>query len=377
MKTKTFTGINNVADETRLAPGDMTAATNVDVGITANLMSRRGRTSLYPGLASSVYESAFGIFALVDNNLVLLDSTGTLLRVVYDTLGYTRVWYATLPDGRVAFSNGLVNGLASLTTTTLWGVPTPVDPGVGAAGDTLYQITYVRDSDGLEGPPVYGELIDTTETIVGLPQRAGFSINVYFAPYGEQMFLAGNTATDSFLHAGTPLSAQFTGRGLSQPPAGILLHPWKARVLIADGATLWATRPFQPELIDLTQDFIQVPDPITLLYGNGDGIFIGTTHGMYFAAGTVFGDLKAQPVAAGPVALGSGIEVDLNYLNEKVRPRETLQGALCLLDGAVHLLHGNSQILSLTSSRYRNTATEVYATTRLRGGFLQYLAAPV
>jgi hypothetical protein len=376
VKIKSFAGINNVADETRLAPGEMSAATNVDIGANGNLLSRRGRTPLHAGLAGSVFEAPFGVFALIDNNLVLLDEDGTLLRVVYDTIGYTRVWYVTLPDGRVAFSNGLVNGLATLTTTTDWGVPTPVDAGVGAEGPTLYQITYVRTSDGLEGPPSYGTLIDTTQTIVGLPQRSGYSINVYFAPYGEEMFLAGNTTTDSYLHGGTTLTTQHLGQGLSQPPAGILLHSWASRVLIADGSTLWATRPFQPELIDLTQDFLQFPDSITLIYGNSDGIFVGTQTSMYFAAGTVFSELKAQAIAQGPVALGSSVEVDLSYLNEKVRPSNTLQGALCLLDGAVHLLHGSSQILGLTSNRYRNTATEVYATTRLRDGVMQYIAAP-
>lgn len=376
MKIKSFAGINNVADETRLAPGEMSAATNVDVGAKGNLLSRRGRTPLRAGLAGSVFESPFGVFAVIDNNLVLLDEDGTLLRTVYDTIGYTRVWYATLPDGRVAFSNGLINGLATLTTTTDWGVPTPVDAGVGAEGPTLYQITYVRDSDGLEGPPFYGTLIDTAQTIVGLPQRSGYSINVYFAPYGEEMFLAGNTTLETYLHGGTDLGAQHLGHGLSQPPAGILVSVWNSRVLIADGATLWATRPMQPELIDLTQDFVQMPADITLVYGNSDGVFIGTTSGMHFAAGTVFSELKAQNIADGPVTLGSGVEFDLSYLNEKVRPNNTLQGALCLLDGAVHLLHGSSQILGLTSNRYRNTATEVYATTRLRDGVMQYIAAP-
>lgn len=376
MRITKFLGINNVADETRLEPGELTAATNVDIGSRADIRSRRGRELLYDGLASSVFEAPFGVFALVDNNLVLLARDGTLLRTVYDTLGYTRVWYALMPDGRVAFSNGLIRGLATLTTTTDWGIPTPVDAGVGAPGPTMYQITYVRLSDGLEGPPTYGELIDTTDTIVGLPALAGYSINVYFAPYGETMFLAGSTLTDTYLHGGTPLSAQFLGQGLSQPPAGILLTAWASRMLIADGNVLWATRPLQPELCDLTQDFVQIPDPITLVYGNSDGIFVGTTHGMYFLTGTVFAELKSQSIAAGRVALGSGVEVDLNYLNEKARPNGTQQGALCLLDGAVHLIYGNGQIAGLTSNRYRSAATEVHATVRLRDGSMQYLAAP-
>jgi hypothetical protein len=276
-----------------------------------------------------------------------------------------------------AWSKFKLVGVASLTTTSDWGIPAPVDAGVGAPGSTLYQITYVRLSDGLEGPPTYGTLIDTTDTVVGLPIRSGYSINIYFAPYGEEMFFAGSTLTDIFLHGGTPLGAQHLGHGLGQPPVGRLLAAWASRMLIADGSVLWATRPFQPELCDLTQDFVQIPDPITLVYGNSDGVFVGTDRGMYFLAGTAFGELKAQSIAAGNVVLGSGVEVDLNYLNEKARPNGTQQGALCLLDGAVHLIYGNGQIVGLTSNRYRSTATEVHATVRLRDGSMQYLAAPV
>ena len=375
---KTFLGINNIADETRLAEGEFTAATDVDIGSRGNLMSRRGRTRLLTGDdVHSVFHTPFGLLAVVDSDLVLTNEAGVIQRTVYQTLGYTRVWYAKLPDGRVAFSNGLIQGLCTATTTQLWGVPTPVDAGTGIDGDTLYQITYVRDSDGLEGPPLYGNLIDTAQAIIGLPVLAGHTINVYFAPYGETMFLAGTTSTDTYLHGGTPLITQFVGSGLSQPPVGRVLTVWNSRVLVADGNVLWATRPMQPELIDLTRDFIQMPAPITALYGTGDGLFVGTEDSMYYLSGIVWSEMKAQSIAPGFVALGSVAEIPLSYLNEKLRPQNILQGALCLIDGAVHLVHGAGQIIGLTSSKYRTAAREVYATVRLRNGVMHYLAAPV
>lgn len=378
MKIDKFLGINNVSDPTRLRPGEMVAATDVDIGSRGTLLSRRGRTVLQAGAAHSVFKAPFGVFAVVDNDLLLFDANGTLLRTVYNTIGYTRVWYALLPDGRVGFSNGLINGLATLTSTSAWGVPMPDDAGTGIDGDTPYMITYVRGSDGLEGPPRYGTKISTTETIIGLPTRAGYTINIYFAPYGNEMYLAGNTSDDSFLHNGGALGVQHIGRGLGTPPAGTLLHAWNSRVLIVDGQTIWATRPLQPELCDLTQDFLQMPATVTLLYGNGDGLFVGTTDGMYFLAGQVLAELKAQPVASGAVVLGSGVEIPLNYLNEKVRPSGLLQGALCLIDGAVHLIYGAGNVLGLTTSFYRaDGVQEVHATFRVRDGVGQYLAAPV
>lgn len=377
MKIDAFPGINNIADPTRLRSGEMTAAVNVDTGPRGNLLARRGRTLLAAGAAHSVFHSPFGVFAVVNNNLMLYTEAGVLLRMVYNTIGYTRVWYALLPDGRVGFSNGLIQGLASATTTTAWGIPRPPDVGTGIAGSTPYQITYVRLSDGLEGSPSYGAGIDTTQAIIGLPTLAGHSINVYFAPYGEAVYLAGTTTTDTFQHAGGALGANHIGHGLSAPPTGVLLHAWNSRVLIADGATIWATRPFQPELCDLTKDFLQMPATVTMLYGTGDGLFVGTTDGMYFLAGQALEQLKSQPIASGAVALGSSVEIPLAYLNEKIRPSNILQGAMCLLGGAVHLVYGGGQIIGLTADRYRTTATEVYATARIRDGVLQYIAAPV
>lgn len=376
MKITAFLGINNVADRITLSPGEMTAATNLDIGPRGKLLSRRGNELLTTGAAHSVFQAPFGVLAVVNNDLNLYDLDGTFLRQVYNTIGYTRIWYTLLPDGRVGFSNGLIQGLTTAAVTSDWGIPRPEDAGTGIAGDTPYMVSYVRTSDGLEGSPSYGAAINTGEAIIGLPTRTGYSIRVYFSPYGEAMFLAGTTTTDTFQWNGTPLQAVHFDGSNDAPPVGRLLHAWNSRVLIADGSVIWATRPFTPERCDLKKDFIQMPATITLLYGNGDGLFVGTTDGLYFLAGQAFDQLKAQPIASGYVALGSGVEIPLSYLNEKVRPNGVLQGTLCLVEGVIHLIYGGGEIVGLTTNRYRTAATEVHATARVRDGVLQYLASP-
>lgn len=376
MKITQFLGINNIADKTRLKTGEMVAATDIDIGSTGNFGGRRGRELLAAGAAHSIYESAFGLLAVIDSDLVLTDFAGAVLRTVYPSIGYTRVWYATLADGRVAFSNGLINGLATATTTAEWGIDAPPTAGEGIPGDTMYQVSYTRLSDGLEGPPTYGTLIDTAQAIIGLQPVDGYMINVYFAPHGQAMFWAGSTLTDTYTHSGPVLGGQWTGIGLSRPPAGTQITPWLSRVLLAQGSTLWATRPLQPELVDLTQDFIQFPHDITLIYGTNSGVFIGTSEGITWLDGTVFGEMRSQQIATGHVALGSAVEFPLGYLNEKKRPQGLLQGAICLVGGVAHLIYGNGQIIALTAERYRTEATEVYATVRMRDGLMQYLAAP-
>lgn len=375
MKLSQFLGINNVVGPTRLTAGELASATNVDIGARGELLHKRARTLLSAGVASSVFEAPFGVFALIGNDLKLFSKEGAVLRTVYDTLGYTRVWYVLLPDGRVGFSNGLINGIASAAETMPWGIPTPPDAGTGVVGDTQYQITYVRAADGLEGPPAFGELIDMTQAIIGLPARAGYSINVYAAPYGEAMYLLGSTTTDTFDPSGRSLGVQFVEGPRAAPPAGTVMVQWKSRVLIAQGKVLWATEPYRVESMDMTRDFVQLPADITGLFGTPEGVFVGTTEGLHFLAGQTFAELRAQLIAPGPVALGSMVEFDAAYLQEKARP-QTERCALCLVSGLVHLLFGAGQVANLTANRYRTEAAEVFASVRVRKGVMHYVAAP-
>lgn len=369
-----FLGLNNVDDPTRLKPGEMLVASNVDIAGT--LLSRRGRELLKAGGAHSLHESTFGLLAVVDNDLLLLDDDGTEVRTVYETIGYTRVWFEDLPDGRVAFSNGLISGLATATETTAWGLPAPPDAGVGIAGDTPYMVTFVRSSDGRESAPTYGTMsIDTTQWIIGLPTLPGYTLNVYLAPYGEAMFLAGNTATDTWTPTiGEPLGPQFVGGVVEAPPVGTVMEAWHGRILIADGTTLWATRPLQPDLCDRSRDFVRFEHAITLLYGTGAGVFVGTEKALHFLAGGDISDLQFRTATRGRVTKGSAVEIDTAYLPGDFRSG---RGALCIVGGVLTLLTGAGQAVALTAARYQRDLAEVVATTRLRDGTLQYLASPV
>jgi hypothetical protein len=378
MKTTKCLGINNVTEPTALEPGEFASAVNVFVGVAGKLSTRPPRTRIVLGVAGSPQQWGNRVLLLLNCDLVEMDEAGGNQRVIYPTLGPNRVWYAELPDGRMAFSNGLINGLiAPGGVATPWGLPTPEDCGSGMAGGTRYQITYVRNSDGLEGPPAYSaDLIDPTKSIVGLPQLPGFAINVYFAPYGGEAFLAGSTTTDTFAPTGAELGPQYLGHGLSAPPVGTQLTVWGSRVLIAEGSVLWATRPLQPELCDKTTDFVQFPDPITLVYGTGEGIFVGTTRVVYFLEGKTFDALSMDEVSDAPATLGSVVPIDLSELNDKARPQSASTGAVCIIGGVPSLLTGSGEVTPLTAETYQRDLSEVYATARPCDGHLQYIAAP-
>lgn len=376
MKVTEFRGINNVADITQLAPGELARAENVEIDTRGMLHRRRGRTLRLAGGAHSPHESPFGLMVVLDNDLVLLNSSFAVARTLYPTLGYTRVWYANLPDGRVAFSNGLIAGLVTATTTTALGVSAPVDAGVGAVGETPYAVTYVRLADGREGPPTYGlSGIDPEQAVIGLPRLDGHRINVYLAPHGA-LLLAGSTDTDSFTHAGGQLGVELDAAYLDVPPVGTQLTVWGSRLLIADGKTLWGCAPFRPEVCNLGKDFLQFDENITLLFGVEDGLFVGTQSRVWFLAGTAFDTLQARVVASAGAALGSCVVFDSQYLNEKARPRGSNRVAACLIGDVLHVLGSSGICTPLTADRYRFAASEVWASVRLKGGALQYIAAP-
>jgi hypothetical protein len=376
MKTDAFRGINNVADVRAHKPGEFIAATNVFIGTGNKLMMRPARSLIAAGVATSPFRWNGQLVVLLDSDLVLMSEDGVVQRTLYPSLGYTRVWYVELADGRLAFSNGLIQGLISPDDVAVsWGIQRPVDAGFGVSGNVRYHIAYVRSSDGLEGPPTYGtELIDPSAAIIGLPELAGHTINVYFAPDGGEAFYAGSTATDTFLWGSDQVGPQYIGSGLEAPPVGTQLVLWRSRVLLADGSVLWATKPLQPELCDVTRDFVQMPATITLVYGTDGGIFVGTTQGLYFLAGDTFGALVSRLLLPDPVTLGSLVDVAASEVQDDVRPKGLLRIGLCIVGGTICML-ANGAVTPLTSQVYKRDVEEVYATTRRCNGHLLYLAA--
>lgn len=81
---------------------------------------------------------------------------------LHPSLGVARVWYCNLPDGRTAFTNGLIHGITDGRSASGWGVPVPQLFGASTQvagklprGEYRYALTYTRLADGLEGGAVY------------------------------------------------------------------------------------------------------------------------------------------------------------------------------------------------------------------------------
>lgn len=404
MKIRRFTGINNVQPPERLLPNANEAssalreAMNCDLGLDGQLMRREGFTELSATRFENVWQG--------DGFLLATTTSGDLVAIaegddpedavtLYESLGFDRVWYWNWPDGRTAFSNGLINGIATATGATKWGVPVPdntfvvtaIEGGELFAGSYRVSITYVRSADGLEGGQQQSLPVtvaaDGAILVESLPTLAGHTINVYLTSHnGTKAYLAGNTATDTFTFDGAndELLRECLTEHLDPAPVGTLSAIWRGRALVAVGSTLYASRPGRPEHFDLSKDWKPLADTITLVQPVEGGIFVGTESELVYLRGTTWDQLAFEHRIKGRVVLGSGVTVPGKYLVRGEGTAGAAAGMLCIADGVITAGYADGAAVALTEGVYQTDATEVAAVFRIRSEaderIPQYVAIP-
>lgn len=382
-----FKGINNILPTERIAPDELTSAVNVDIGLSGEVRRRQGFTQVDERCHKNLWQAARFMLATCDGALVAIAPDGARTEI-HPALGSARVWYVNLPDGRTAFSNGNIAGITDGLSRTELGVPVPeslgaLTPVVGALfpGDYRYQLTYVRESDGLEGGSLGSEPATVTDggvLLTGLPEREGYAINVYLSSQDDDAsYLAGRATGSAFSYLGAndaltqPLRTEF----LQPLPAGIAAMFWRGRIVQAVDNLLMASMPSAWELHDARRDFKQFSAPITLIQPTDDGMYVGTETELAFLSGTEFDKLGYVQVLSRRVVLGSGVTVR----GDRVKAGQGVgQGTamLCIADSRIVAGFGGGNMQRLTEARYRTDPREVFATFREVDGIPQYLAVP-
>ena len=395
LKFGSFSGLNNVLPNHRLVPEPRTgitplaAATDVDFGMTSEIKRRRGYSEVLATCHKNIWQAKGFMLATVDGgDLVAIAPNGTRT-FLYFALGATRVWYCNLPDGRTAWSNGLICGITNGLTSRAWGVQTPTAMGAAAAiagtlsaGDYRYQLSYTRLADSLEsGASTYASIALNNNaglSLANLPILANHLINVYLtSSNGSEAYYAGNTATSTFTFAGPndALVLPLRTDNLSPAPAGRLLSFWRGRALTAVGKVLYASRTNQVESFAFRRDFKQFTTDITLVQPVENGIFVGTTTELAFLAGAEFDKLVFSSAANGAVVLGSGVAVQ-GELIKRGEGGGLGAAMLCIADRGIVAGFSDGGILRMTEGRYATNVTEVAATFRHIDGIPQYIAVP-
>lgn len=384
-----FTGINNVLAPQKLGASDLWMASNVDVDNTGRLRRRDGCAQAAAGKHANLWEALGYTLATrgVAGDLVNVD-TGTVLAA---GLGHTpRVWYAALPGGRTAYSNGTTKGIvnAAGSAAATWGIPLPASLGAGAStagnlfpGDYQYAITHQRQADGLEGGPAYSAGVVTVANggiaLTGLPVLSGHRTNIYLTSHdGDDRWYAGSTTTSTFTFAGynNQLVRPCRTEHMLPPPAGAkLVAFWRGRMLCAVGNALFASRLHAWHLFDLRKDFKQFSADLTLVHPVDGGIWVGTEKELAFLAGDAWDTLTHTVKAQGAAVLGSAATVPGEHLTLG-DGRGHGKCMVCIVDGWLLAGTPDGAAIPLSADRYRTEASEVSAAFRVVDGIPQYVA---
>lgn len=112
----------------------------------------------------------------------------------------------------------------------------------------------------------------------------------------------------------TPTLAQIRGRLLGRPPVAAYLTWWNGRIFLGSGNTVWATELWLYDYVDKTKNFWQFEGEIGMVAAVADGIYVGTSEGVWFIGGT-FTEPKRVRVMDSPVIPGSAVVAPAELAN--------------------------------------------------------------
>jgi len=242
-----FDGLKNTLDLERLGERDLARALNVDVDDDGQLHRRRGYTQVKSGNYHSLFNSEGGLVYVVCGGVL------SILNPDYSTVG-------------------LQSGIGS-------------DPVSGGSG-----LAYTQ---------VGNEIFFTSATNAGIILEAERAVG----PWGP--------AQDFWLSPvvnPTANLAAIRGRLLGSPPLATSLAYFNGRLYLGQDNVLWATEPFLYHLVDKTKNYVQFEGKILFTGEVTDGVYVGTTEGVWFLAGPAF-PLKRTRVMDSPVIAGSMVYI--------------------------------------------------------------------
>ncbi len=248
-----FDGIKNTVDRDHLGPKELARAVNVDLDDVGQPRRRRGRTLVASGSYHSLFQSENGtIYGVKDGDLGIIEKD-------------------------YAFTT-LASGLA----------PERLDGNL----------------------PIFYEQIDT---------------DVYFtSPYCAGIIDREGTVDDwgpaqdfwwsPVVDPSATLPA-IKGKLFGGPPRASGLAYYNGRLYLSSGRMLWATILYLYTLVDKNRGFIQFENEITMVAAVSDGLYVGTTEGVWFLQGGSFETLRRVRVMDSPVIPGSQVYVPAELAN--------------------------------------------------------------
>jgi hypothetical protein len=177
----------------------------------------------------------------------------------------------------------------------------------------------------------------------------------------------------------TPTLFPIKGRLFGSPPMATLLEHYSGRIYLGSGRTVWATELYLYNYIDVTKNFWQFEDDLTMIAAVQDGLYVGTESKLYFVTGGAFAEMKRSEVLEDGVLPGTIVEVPKELVDPQGRqdlaqviPSETVV-VFMTTAGLVAGMAGG-QVFNLTQTRVQFPVAQTgSALFRKQDGINSYL----
>lgn len=178
---------------------------------------------------------------------------------------------------------------------------------------------------------VNGEIYFCNSTTSGVIARNGDLFD-WGRTAGQGLWLSPvETPTDTL--------GEVSGKLLGDPILASEIEAFNGRIYLAEGKTLWATELFNYHYVDKTKGFMQFEHEITLVMAVDNGLYVGTTGGLYFLQG-VMHQFKLAQIGTDAVLRGSGQYVPAELVNPAARNQPMPSGAAVVFMTAGGILAG-------------------------------------
>lgn len=307
---KEFGGLDNQNSPTEYGLKRLEVAENVDITRNNKLATRKGRIKLHSAVidAASATKSAM-LYQSGDSLYKVVDQSGGV--VVESNLSTTKWLFSAEVNDKIYWSNTVETGVIEGGQSRPLGLPTPEATvareitGLMPAGTYLYALTYTRN-DGFES----GASLSGQKTVllgglsVDLPSNLPTNIigvNLYLSSVNGDVLYFANIAlpsaqavtyTGDTLNFGMSIANQFCNKPVPFQSACY----YRGRMYYAHGNVLWASLPFNFELIDYSQDYVAFDGDILMCAPVNDGLFVATNDYHYFVSGNDPQDFNSRKV---------------------------------------------------------------------------------
>lgn len=386
MEIPQFTGLANKVAQEAIPLGALTVATNTDIDNAGKLRRRRGMTLIEAGGFHSLFTVSDTEGYFVKNGDLCRFTQSMHHEVIFQDVGDEPLSYARVADRVYAKSSTHALTFTSQGPAQQWGIPLVAGfavAGSPAPGDQVafvtqkifgVAVTYRRDSDGLEGGVLESQRVSCNSggiTVSGIPTIPGYSASIYMTELnGNVLMLARDgvigSATLYPASNGIPLRT----RGKTPPAGAGPIAYMSGRILIADGPILWATDPYQYELVDMIGGYKMLESDITFLASVSDGVFIGTLAGVFFMSGE-FDSARLTRISTHRAPRQTPQNIEMADVLNGDSPGV---GVLFVTDGGVCVGNSGGQVINLTNKIFEFPQAQAFSmVVRSQDGINQFV----